>query len=136
MVGPGEGLLPADCLLRAGQPAAKPIVRSAVLATIKSWGDIWGKAKCTDEIVKHFADTDVHDALKLLCEVCGRDAPVPRHDSVNRPKGDAFANDIHDLIKELDVNHPVSMVFCAGGAKDYRSALDMIMVDIYPIPGR
>ena len=42
----------------------------------------------------------------------------------------------YDLIKELDVNHPVSMVFCAGGAKDYLSALDMIMVDIYPIPGR
>ena len=102
MVGPGDGLLPADCLLRAGQPAAKPIVKSAVLATIKSWGDMWGKTKCTDEIVKHFADTDVHDALKMLCEVCGRDAPVPRHDSVNRPKGEAFANDIHDLIKELD----------------------------------
>ena len=37
-------------------------------------------------------------------------------------------------IKELDPHHPVSMVFCSGGAKEYLSSLDMIMVDPYPIP--
>ena len=41
----------------------------------------------------------------------------------------------YDLIKKLDPNHPVSMVFCAGGAANYMDALDLIMVDTYPIPG-
>jgi hypothetical protein len=40
----------------------------------------------------------------------------------------------YDLIHKLDPVHPVSMVFCAGGAKEFLTALDLIMVDIYPIP--
>jgi hypothetical protein len=40
----------------------------------------------------------------------------------------------YDLIKTLDLHHPVSMVFCAGGAARYASGLDLIMVDLYPIP--
>ena len=42
----------------------------------------------------------------------------------------------YDLIKKLDSNHPVSMVFCAGGAKHFLNSLDLIMVDIYPIPNQ
>jgi hypothetical protein len=40
----------------------------------------------------------------------------------------------YDLIKQLDSTHPVSMVFCAGGASNFLTSLDLIMVDIYPIP--
>lgn len=41
----------------------------------------------------------------------------------------------YDLIRQLDPTRPVSMVFCAGGAANYLSMLDLIMVDPYPIPG-
>mmetsp|Transcript_26691 Transcript_26691/g.50592 ORF Transcript_26691/g.50592 Transcript_26691/m.50592 type:complete len:616 (-) Transcript_26691:170-2017(-) len=41
----------------------------------------------------------------------------------------------YDLIRSLDATRPVSMVFCAGGASNYLSMLDLIMVDPYPIPG-
>ena len=38
------------------------------------------------------------------------------------------------LIKARDPHHPISMVFCAGGAADYLAALDLVMVDPYPVP--
>ena len=53
MVGPGGGLPPADCLLRTGEMAAKPIVRSALLGTVHMWIGKWGKPGVTQEIVKH-----------------------------------------------------------------------------------
>eukprot|EP00939_MAST-03C_sp_MAST-3C-sp1_P000398 g398.t1 len=40
----------------------------------------------------------------------------------------------YDLIKKIDPAHPISMVFCAGGAANFLDALDFIMVDPYPIP--
>jgi len=56
----------------------------------------------------------------------------------DEPDGQGIALDLlqpkYDLIKKLDSAHPVSMVFCAGGASGFLTALDLIMVDIYPIP--
>jgi len=53
----------------------------------------------------------------------------------DEPDGSGQSIDIlqpkYDLIKTIDTNHPVSMVFCAGGAADFMSALDLIMVDTY-----
>ena len=40
----------------------------------------------------------------------------------------------YDLIKKLDKVHPVSMVFCAGGASKFGKSFDVVMVDPYPIP--
>eukprot|EP00929_Paragymnodinium_shiwhaense_P072907 TRINITY_DN37007_c0_g1_i1.p1 TRINITY_DN37007_c0_g1~~TRINITY_DN37007_c0_g1_i1.p1 ORF type:complete len:580 (+),score=79.98 TRINITY_DN37007_c0_g1_i1:71-1810(+) len=45
-----------------------------------------------------------------------------------------FLQKKYDLIKQLDKDHAVSMVFCCGGAASYANALDVIMVDPYPIP--
>jgi hypothetical protein len=57
----------------------------------------------------------------------------------DEPDGQGIPLDLlqpkYDLIRSLDQNHPVSMVFCAGGAADFISALDLTMVDPYPIPG-
>ena len=57
----------------------------------------------------------------------------------DEPDGQGIAPSLlqpkYDLIKKLDPNHPVSMVFCAGGAKNFIQGLDLIMVDPYPIPG-
>jgi len=56
----------------------------------------------------------------------------------DEPDGQGIAPDLlapkYALIKKLDPYHPVSMVFCAGGASRYLSYLDLIMVDPYPIP--
>ena len=88
MVGPGGGLPPADCLLKAGELAPNAIVRSALLGTVHMWIGKWRKPAVTQEIVKHFAEADVFSALKLLCEVCSLPAPTPRNDSINRTKGE------------------------------------------------
>ena len=93
---------PADCLLRTGELATIPIIRSALLATIHMWIEKWNKLAVTQEIVKHFADADVFKVLKLLCEVCSLPAPSPRHDSSNRTKGEQLAIDIYDTVLELD----------------------------------
>ena len=94
---------PTDyCLLRTGELAAKPIVKSALLGTVHMWIGKWRKPAVTQEIVKHFAEADVFSALKLLCEVCSLPAPTPRNDSINRTKGEQLAMDIYDTVQELD----------------------------------
>jgi hypothetical protein len=58
----------------------------------------------------------------------------------DEPDGQGIAPSLlqpkYDLIKKLDPHHPVSMVFCAGGAARYAAGLDLIMVDPYPVPNR
>ena len=95
-------MLPAHCLVKAGELAPKTILCSAVLATVHMWVGKWQKSTVVEKIVKQFSETDVYDALKLLCDVCGREDPKKRQDSNKRPKGEAFANDIHDTVLELD----------------------------------
>ena len=102
MVGPGGGIPPADCLLKAGDAAIRPIIRSAVLATVHMWVGKWKKSSVVEKIVMTFSEAQVYDALKLLCDICGRDDPKKRQDSNKRPKGEAFAIDIHDTVEELD----------------------------------
>ena len=94
---------PADyCLLRTGELAAKPIVKSALLGTVHMWIGKWRKPAVTQEIVKHFAEADVFKVLKLLCEVCSLPAPTPRNDSINRTKGEQLAIDIYETVMKLD----------------------------------
>ena len=88
--------------VKAGELAPKTILCSAVLATVHMWVGKWQKSTVVEKIVKQFSETDVYDALKLLCDVCGREDPKKRQDSNKRPKGEAFAIDIHDIIQELD----------------------------------
>ena len=93
---------PADCLLKKGEVANRPILRSAVLATVHMWvGKFW-KSTVVEKIVMKFSEAEVYDALKLLCDVLQMDDPKKRQDSNKRPKGEAFAIDIHDLVQELD----------------------------------
>jgi len=43
---------------------------------------------------------------------------------------------VHNIIKELDPYHPISVVFYQGGehARQFRDAMDIVMADPYPIP--
>ena len=93
---------PADCLLREGEAAVRPILRSAVLATVHMWVGKWRKQAVIEKIVMTFSEAQVYDALKLLCDVCKQDDPKKRHDSNSRPKIEAFAIDIHDTVEKLD----------------------------------
>ena len=107
-------MLPAHCLVKAGELAPKTILCSAVLATVHMWVGKWQKSTVVEKIVKQFSETDVYDALKLLCDVCGREDPKKRQDSNKRPKGEAFANDIHDTVLELDNSNKLPEIVVAS----------------------
>ena len=93
---------PADYLLKEGEAVARPILKSAVLATVHNWVGKFHKSVVIEKIVKAFSEAQVYDALKLLSDVFGMDDPKKRQDSNNRPKGEAFANDIHDIVLDKD----------------------------------
>jgi hypothetical protein len=93
---------PADYLLKEGEAVARPILKSAVLATVHNWVGKFPKSVVIEKIVKAFSEAQVYDALKLLSDVFGMDDPKKRQDSNKRPKGEAFANDIHDIVLDKD----------------------------------
>ena len=107
-------MLRAHFLVKAGELAPKTILCSAVLATVHMWVGKWQKSTVVEKIVKQFSETDVYDALKLLCDVCDRDDPKKRQDSNRRPKGEAFANDIHNTVLELDNSNELPKIVVAS----------------------